>query len=461
MLCWSSLDVATDRVRASLRWWASVVVLWLLVNAAGAGVAAESSTRFRGNDGSGVADDAAGLPETWSTTEHVAWAAEVPGWGWASPIVVDGKVFLSTVVAEGDERTPAKGLYLGQGVREPSPGVHRWLVLCYDLATGRELWRHEAHAGAPAVPRHPKSTYAAETPTTDGERLYVLFGDLGLYAYSLDGELLWTYEIPPKKTFFDYGAAASPVVHDGQVVVVYDNLEESWIAGIDAATGRENWRTARDEQRSWATPLVWENELRTEIVVPGMNRNRSYSLTGELLWEFDGRMSNLVIPSPFAAHGMVYIASGYVGDQHRPTFAITPGGSGDLAPEGLDGETSHIAWYQPKASPYNTSQLVVGTFLYTLYDQGFLTCHDARTGEEIFGKQRLPDGASFTASPWSYNGRLFCLSEDGDTYVIPVGSEFELLATNPLDEFCMACPAVVGDRLVIRTASKLYCLTAK
>ena len=172
-------------------------------------------------------------------------------------------------------------------------------------------------------------------------------------------------------------------------------------------------------------------------------------------------MSNLVIPSPFAAHGMVYIASGYVGDQHRPTFAITPGGSGDLAPEGLDGETSHIAWYQPKASPYNTSQLVVCTFLYTLYDQGFLTCHDARTGEEIFGKQRLPDGASFTASPWSYNGRLFCLSEDGDTYVIPVGSEFELLATNPLDEFCMACPAVVGDRLLIRTASKLYCLTAK
>jgi len=451
---------AADWLRGFPRWIALALLICPGIVAASA-VAADSSTRFRGNDGSGVAEDSAGLPETWSTTENVAWVADVPGWGWGSPVVVDGKVFVSTVVAEGEQRAPSKGLYLGQGVREPSPGVHHWLVLCYDLASGRELWRHEAHVGEPSVPRHPKSTYAAETPATDGERLYVLFGDLGLYAYSLDGEPLWTYEIPPKKTFFDYGAAASPVVHDGQVFVVYDNLEESWIASIDAATGEERWRTARDEERSWATPLVWENDLRTEIVVPGMNRNRSYSLEGDLLWEFDGRMSNLVIPSPFAAHGMVYIASGYVGDQHRPTFAITPGGAGDLAPDGLEGDTPHIAWYQPKASPYNTSQIVVGSFLYTLYDQGFLTCHDARTGEEIFGKQRLPDGASFTASPWSYNGRLFCLSEDGDTYVYPVGPECDLLATNPLGEFCMACPAVVGDRLLIRTASKLYCLSAK
>ena len=288
----------------------------------------------------------------------------------------------------------------------------------------------------------------------------MLFGDLGLFAYSLDGEPLWTYDIPPKKTFFDYGAAASPVVHDGQVVFVYDNLEESWIAGIDAATGKERWRTPRAEQRSWATPLIWENDLRKEIVVPGLTRNRSYSLDGDLLWEFDGKMSNLVIPSPFAAHGMVYIASGYVGDRQRPTFAVKPGGEGDLAPGGLDEETPYIAWHQPQASPYNPSQIVVGPYLYTLYDRGFLPCHNALTGEEVYGKQRLPEGASFTASPWSYNGRLFCLSEDGDTFVVRTGPEFELLATNPLDELCMACPAVADGRLLIRTASKLVCLTA-
>ena len=444
-----------------------LLLLLLLASAANwptpmtAAFGSDTWPRFRGPGGSGVAADDPRLTETWNTTEHIAWAADVPGWGWASPVVVAGKVYLSTVVADDDTWAPAKGLYLGEGVRDPAAGTHHWLVLCYDLASGRELWRHEAHRGEPTVPRHPKSTYAAETPTTDGERLYVLFGDVGLFAYSLTGEPLWTYEIEPKKTFFDYGAAASPVVHDGQVFVVYDNLEDSWIASIDAATGQERWRTPRSEQRSWATPLVWTHSLRTEIVVPGLNRNRSYDLQGRLLWEFDGRMSNLVIPSPFAAHGMVYIASGYVGDRQRPTFAIKPGGSGDLAPDGLEGDHPFIAWHQPQASPYNPSQIVVGPFLYTLYDRGFLTCHDAVTGEEIYGKQRLPEGASFTASPWSYNGKLFCLSEDGDTFVVASGPEFELLATNPLEELCMACPAVADGRLLIRTASRLVCITAE
>ncbi len=152
----------------------------------------------------------------------------------------------------------------------------------------------------------------------------MLFGDLGLYCYDLEGKPLWSRVIEPKKTLFDYGAAASPVVHDGQVIVVYDNLEDSWIAAFDAETGDQLWRQARDETHSWATPLVWKNPQRTEIVVSGKNRNRSYSLDGRLLWEFDGRMSNLVIPSPFAAHGMCYIASGYVGDALRKKLGDDP-----------------------------------------------------------------------------------------------------------------------------------------
>jgi outer membrane protein assembly factor BamB len=204
---------------------------------------------------------------------------------------------------------------------------------------------------------------------------------------------------------------------------------------------------------------VWKNDVRTEIVVPGNNRNRSYSLDGELLWEFDGRMSNLVIPSPFAANGLCYIASGYVGDDHRPTFAVRPGGRGDLAPNGDFENSQHIAWYQGKSSPYNPSQIVYGDYLYTLFDRGFLTCHDAKTGKEIYSKQRFTPTGSFTASPFAYNGHLFFLSEDGLTYVVKAGSEFEIVATNELDEFCIASPAIVGDKLLIRTASKLYCLT--
>lgn len=416
-------------------------------------------TRFRGEDGNSVARDNANLPTRWSTTENVRWAIDLPGWGWSCPIVWGDKVFLTTVVSDEQNLAPSKGLYLGQGVRDPGKGIHHWLVYCFDLNTGHEIWKREAHTGAPKVPRHPKSTYAAETATTDGERLYVLFGDVGLYCYDLDGEMLWSRDIEPRKTFMDYGAAASPVVHDGQVFVVYDNLEKSWIASFDAKTGKELWKQDRNETHSWATPLVWQNDQRTEIVVPGKKSNRSYSLTGELLWEFDGQMSNLVIPSPMTAHGMCYIASGYVGDAHRPTFAIKPGASGNITPEGDYTDSEFIEWYQGTSSSYNPSQTVYGDYLYTLYDQGFLTCHDARTGEQVYGKKRFSPSGSFTASPFAYNGYLFCLSEDGLTYVIKAGEEFDIVARNELDELCIACPAVVGDKVLIRTASKLYCLS--
>ena len=433
------------------------VMLLLLVSSVDAG---ENWPRFRGDQGTGVGADHQQLPLQWSQTENVEWKTAIPGWGWSSPIVWGDRVFLTTVVADEPGQTPAGGLYLGQGVREPAAGEHHWLVCCFDLITGAQVWKHEAHHGRPAVPRHPKSTYAAETAATDGERLYVVFGDLGLFCYSLAGELLWKHDIEPMKTFLDYGAAASPVVHDGQVFVVYDNLVQSWVSAFDATTGELNWRQDRNESHSWATPLVWQNEQRTELVVPGRIRNRSYSLDGKLLWEFDGRMSSLVIPSPFAANGLCYIASGYVGDSHRPVFAIRPGAAGQLAESDDYSDNPHIAWYQPTASSYNPSQIVCNGYLYTLYDRGFLTCHNALTGQEVYGKQRFAPQGTFTSSPWSYNGHLFCLSEEGRTYVVPAGTEFQISHTCELDELCLASPAIVGERLLIRTASQLYSITA-
>ena len=237
--------------------------------------------RFRGAAADGVAADDPRLPDRWSHDENIAWSVDVPGLGWSNPIVWGNRVFVTTVVSDEANTQPKKGLYLGKGVREPEKGIHHWMVHCFDLTSGRELWKHEARSGVPEIPRHPKSSYAAETPTTDGERVYVLFGDIGLFCYSMKGDLVWSKPIEAKKTFFDYGAAASPVVHDGQVIVVYDNLEASWIAALDVHTGNENWRQSRDERRSWATPLIWENKVRTEIVVPGRKRNRSYSLDGK------------------------------------------------------------------------------------------------------------------------------------------------------------------------------------
>ncbi|MFN7735700.1 MAG: PQQ-binding-like beta-propeller repeat protein [Pirellula sp.] len=447
----------------------SFAFLWNLVLAIAIGItgslkvahAQENWSRFRGDRADGVALDDAKLPEIWGTNQNVVWAADVPGLGWSCPIVWGSRVFVTSVTSDEENTKPSKGLYLGEGTREPGKGLHHWWTICIDLNTGRELWRRETHTGHPTVPRHPKSSYAAETAATDGERVYVLFGDVGLYCYDFDGELQWAHPIEPKKTFYSYGAASSPVVHDGKVFVVYDNLEASWIAAFDAKSGTVLWKQDRQETKSWATPFVWQNEQRTEVVVPGQGRNRSYSLTGELLWEFDGKMSSLVIPSPFAAHGMCYVSSGYIGDGHRPTFAIRPGAKGDISP-GTDDEYTdnpYIAWYQDKGSPYNTTQLVYGDYLYTVYDLGFITCHDAKTGEEVYGKQRFSPKGTFTASPWAYNGFVFCLSEEGLTYVISAGPEFRIVRTNSLDEMSLATPAIAQGKLLIRTASKLYCIS--
>jgi outer membrane protein assembly factor BamB len=416
--------------------------------------------RFRGPNADGVAIDDARLPDTWNKKENVRWVAEVPGWGLSCPIVWGDKVFVTTVVSDGEKAAPKKGLYLGQGVRAPAKGVHHWLVYCFDLKTGKELWKHEAHTGEPQVPRHPKSSYAAETPATDGKRLYVLFGDLGLFCYDLDGKPLWSHKIEPKKTFLDYGASSSPVVHDGQVVMLYDNQDESYLAAFDAATGKERWRTKREESTTWATPFIWKNAQRTEIVVCGKRKNRSYDLSGKLLWEFEGRMSNLVIPSPFAANGLLYITSGYIADAQRPVYAVRPGAAGDISLKDGMNSNEYIAWYLPKAGPYNPSPIVYGGNYYTLFDLGFLTCHDAQTGKEIYAKQRFPGNPSFTASPWALNGKLFFLSEEGTTYVVKAGAEFEVLQTNELNELCLSTPAVSQGNLLIRTASKLYCITS-
>jgi len=435
------------------------IVFLFVVTILSSSVYADSNwPRFRGQTAMGVAEDDPQLPDRWSRTENVVWQAEVPGWGWSCPVVWESKVFLTTVVGEDEYEKPRKGLYLGEGRRKPPKGVHHWMVYCFDLNSGNVLWKAEAYQGEPKSPRHPKSTYACETPTTDGERLYVLFGDVGLYCYDLKGKPLWSHLIESKKTFFGYGAAASPVVHGDQVIMIYDNQESSYIASFDSKTGKQRWRTERDETSTWATPVIWENKLRPEIVTPGKRKIRSYDLSGELLWEMDGKMSNLVIPSPFTSFGMVYITSGYVGDRHRPVYAIKPGASGDITPK--EGQNSEfIQWYLPTAGPYNPSPIVYGDYYYTLLDRGWLTCHDARTGEEVYGRNRFTPRASFTASPWAYNGKLFFLSEDGATYVVEAGSEFKQLHTNSLDELCLASTAACQGKLLIRTASRLYCFS--
>jgi outer membrane protein assembly factor BamB len=238
-------------------------------------------------------------------------------------------VFVTTVVSSGTVAPPKKGLYFGGEQKEAPQAEHEWQVHCLDLETGRQLWTRSAHKGAPPNQLHVKNTYASETPATDGERVYAYFGNVGLFCYDLEGKLLWTAKWPPVRTRYGWGSAASPVVHEGRVFVVSDNDDASFVVALDAKTGRELWRIERDEKSNWSTPYVWQNETRTELITTGTKRTRSYNLDGKLLWEMGGH-STIVIPTPFAGHGLLYVASGYVGDRNRPVYAIKPGAPGDI-----------------------------------------------------------------------------------------------------------------------------------
>jgi outer membrane protein assembly factor BamB len=439
---------------------ALMVVAFLLARLSTAGLASETSAnwpQFRGPGSLGVAENP-NLPDRWSTNENVEWKVDLTGRGWSSPVVWGDRVFVTTVVSEGEMEQPKKGLYFGGERKEIPKDTHHWLVLCLDLASGRELWRQKAHSGQPPNRLHVKNTYASETPVTDGERVYAYFSNVGLFCYDMAGQRLWSTNWPPVKTRNGWGSAASPVLHGGRLFVVNDNDDNSFVVALDAKTGRQLWRVERDEKSNWATPYLWQNDKHTELITCGTKKVRSYDLDGRLLWEFGG-MSSIVIPTPFSRFGLLYVGSGYVGDKVRPLFAIKPGAAGDISLKPGETNNDFIAWYQPTAAPYNPSPLVYDDYLYVLFDFGFLSCHDARTGKEIYDKQRIrSEATSFTASPWAANGKIFALSEDGDTFAFQAGPEFKPLHKNSLDEMCMATPAIAGDRLLIRTLSKLYCL---
>ena len=441
-----------------LRWPVVPAAALLVATLLSVSVGADEWPRFRGPSAGVAADDPA-LPDTWSQTENVVWKLDIPGIGWSSPVVWGDHVFLTTVVNTAQQEPPKPGFYLGDW--PPSGAPHRWMVYDIDFRTGKVRWEREVSGAPPSRAKHLKNSYASETPVTDGERVYFYFGNAGLFAFDLNGKALWSKPMGPFKTRNNWGTGGSPVLHGDRVYVLNDNDDQSFLAAYDKRTGAELWRVNRVEGTNWSTPFVWENALRTEIVTSGSDRVRSYDLSGKLLWEFTG-MSTISIPTPFDRHGLLYIASGYVGDALRPAYAIRPGASGDISLKGDETSNAHIVWSAKTGAPYNPTPLVYGDHYYTLFDRGFFTNHDAKTGKEIYGRQRITaDASGFTASPWAYNGKVFAMSEDGDTYVMRAGTTFELLGKNSLSEMTLATPAVAHGSLLIRTASKLYRLSKR
>ena len=445
-----------------------LTTLCLLLLAHAAIGSAQNWPQFRGEQ-AGVAADDPSLPDTWSETLNVAWKIEIPGRGWSSPVVWGDHVFVTTAV---NVRQPKQTLLRPDAYRGASMGgtmsrrdlvtdtdVFRWILYDVDATSGRVRWERVIHEAVPTRPVHMKNSYATETPVTDGQRVYVYLGYVGLFAYEVNGTLAWAKTMAAKNTGnegYFYGGGASPALHDGRIYVVNDNEEGSFAAAFDARTGTELWRVARDEESNWSTPYVWKNDLRTELVTVGARKVRSYDVNGRLLWEL-AVGTTLHAPTPFARNGLLYVSSGYYSDPRRPVFAIRPGGTGDISLKDQETTNGFVVWSQPTASATYPSAIVVGDQFYTLLDRGFLTAHDARTGKEIYGRQRLaPDSGTFSASPWSYNGKIFVLSEDGDTFVVQAGPQYKLLGRNSLNEMSLASPAVAGGSLFIRTATKLY-----
>ena len=347
----------------------------------------------------------------------------------------------------------------GERPNAPRP-EHEWKLLCLELSSGKVRWERVVHRGEPPGPVHLKNSNASETPVTDGERVYVCVGNVGVFCLDFAGKEVWSKPLEAHKIRNGWGTAASPVLYRDRLYLVSDNEEHSYVLALDKRTGKEAWRVDRDEKSNWSTPYVWENQ--NQIVTAGSGKVRAYDLQGKLLWWLKG-MSTITISTPYAEGGLLYVTSGFVVDKARPVYAIRPGASGDISLQPGQTNNASIAWCQPLAAPYNPSTLVYDGRLYVLYDLGQFSAYNARTGDLLYERQKLPQGLHFTASPWGANGRVYSLNEDGVTFVIRAGDRFELLHTNALaaDDMCLATPALAGDCLLIRSAARIYCIGRK
>lgn len=460
---------------------ASAIVLVQLV------IAADTPQwpRFRGPQGNPVSTVT--LSDTWSKTQNVEWKAEIAGRGWSSPIVVGNRIFVTAAVTDGVSKKPQAGTsysndYIAelskQGLSDqevearvvardfelPNEVMLHYVLYCVDLGSGKVSWKQEYHAGRPPGGRHRKNSFASETPVTDGTLVYVYATNIGLWAYDLKGKQVWKTPLENLPMYSDFGTGASPLLAGDLVVVCHDNEKQQFIAAFDKKTGKQVWRTDRDlrtntspsaRRSGWSTPYLWVTPQRTEIVTIGPGFAVSYDLKGKELWRLAG-MGGGPIPSPYAWNGLLLLNGGSGG----ALAAVKPGATGSFSVAPKAPPSEFVAWSVERAGTYLPTQLAYDGGIYSLTDNGILVRYDAATGKVSY-KSRIEDGVAFTSSPWASNGKIFCLNEEGKTFVISAGEKYEVLKVNDLAEFSLATPALVGDRLLLRTESLLYSIRQK
>jgi outer membrane protein assembly factor BamB len=433
------------------------LILWLA-----AALPAQNWPSFRGERAGGVAE---GRPTAtkWDAAkgENILWKVPIPGLSVASPIAWGDRVFVVTAISSDPKNeTFRHGLY---GDVEPHADMskHRWVVYALDKRTGKLIWERLAHEGVPRTKRHPKSSQASSTPATDGQHVVAFFGSEGLYVYDWNGKLLWKKDLGALNAgwFYDpdyeWGIASSPIIYRNMVIVQCDIQQNSFIAAWDIKTGKEIWRTQRDEIPSWGTPTIYEGKNQGELVTHATKYIRGYDpLTGKELWRL-GPNSEVTAPTPFAAHDLIYVTNGYRIIQ--PIYVIRPGSKGDISLKGEITSSEQIAWSTKQGGPYMPTPIVYGDFFYTTNNNGILTVYNARTGERIY-RQRIGNGGAYSASVVGADGKLYFSSEDGDIFVVKAGPTYELLAQNPMGEVLMATPAISDGIIFVRGLKHLFAI---
>jgi outer membrane protein assembly factor BamB len=418
---------------------------------------------FRGEGSAGNGDGQGAVTE-WDVASgrNVKWKTPIPGIAVSSPIIWGSRVFVTTAVGKGGDRTFRVGLYGDvKPVDDLSP--HEWKLLSLDKATGRILWERTASTGAPKTKRHTKSSQASSSPVTDGRRVVAAFGSAGvMVAWDFDGKELWRVDLGALDSgwFFDpsfqWGHSSSPIIHRDLVILQADVQKGSYVAAWDLATGKLRWKTERpDEISTWGTPAIASAAGGRDVLVTNGTKIRGYDpATGKELWRL-GPNSEITIGTPVSGNGLVFVTGGY--PPVRPVYAIRPGVSGDISlPKGEDASDA-IAWSNMTEGTYIPTPLVYRGYLFTLQITGVMTAYELETGKRAF-RGRIGSGGSFSASPVAADGRLYVTSEDGEVYVVDAAAGFPQLARNEMKEVVLATPAISDGLVVIRTLDHLYAI---
>lgn len=406
--------------------------------------------QWRGPTADGRAASDARPPVRWDKETNIRWTADLPGEGTATPAIWGDQIFVLSAEAtnrraesapQADERAKTK----------PPDQFYRFLVTCLDRNTGKQLWQNTATEQVPHEGHHETHTYAAGSPTTDGELLFASFGSQGIYCYSVTGELVWQTSLGRMRTRFGWGEAVTPALAGDLLIVNWDQEENSFITALDKYTGNEVWKVDRPKEvTSWNTPLITEFNGRQMIVVNGTDRARAYdALTGSEIWACGGQTTN-AIPSPVRYEDMVICMSGYRG---AAAFAIPLSASGDIT------EQSQTRWHHAQGTPYVPTPALSGDRLFfTAGNSDVLTCLDVRTGKVLADRRRLSGLGSVYASPLVANGHLYFTGRQGTTVVLKDNDALDVAAVNSLDDAIDASPIGVGNQLFLRSWKKLYCI---